>query len=182
MRAVVRRDLIVSARRPALMAALALFAAISALFLYAWGRAATVPGLPGGNLYEQISVVQRVLVMVLAPWVAVRIAGVETREDLARMALLLNLPAARIERSRYVSVLVWMLLLVLAGLPASLLAQQMSAASMGDLARGTAGLAGVAAAAALVAITLGRWIDDGIAKWTLATCSLALVAILMGRV
>jgi hypothetical protein len=182
MKALVRRDLTVAARRPGLVVALALYAAVGALFLHAWGRAGLVPGLPGGNLHEQLAILQRVLVVALAPWIAVRVTGPETRDDRARLGLLLNVHATQIERARFVSLMVWMLLLVLAGLPASLLAQQMSAATMSDLARGTGAVAGLAAAAAIVAIALGRWIDDAIATWTVAAGSLTVAALVAGRI
>ena len=71
---------------------------------------------------------------------------------------------------------------VAAGLPALRLAQQMSAGTAGDLLRATASVAGVAAAGAFGAVLLGRWIDNGVAKWALAVSALTVTALAVGRV
>lgn len=180
--AMVRRDLTLAARRPGLLCALGLHAALTAVFLQAWGSAGIVPVLPGSNLYEQLATVQRALVIVMAPWMAARIAGIETRGDVARLSLLVNAPVSTILRARLIAVLVWIALFVCAGLPSVVLAQQMSTATPPEVLRGQLLLATVGCAAALLTLVAGRWTDNGIARWAIATTAMTMAAFMVGRV
>ena len=168
------RELLLSARRRGLWTAAGLHGAVALAFLEAWGGSHTGPTILGGSFHAQLSALQRVLVMIAGPWIAARILSPGTGADTERMALLFGVDERDIRRARIAASAVWIAIYCLAALPAAILAQQMSATSLSELALAQGRLFVVGFGAALLTIAVAARADNGIVRWlTGATAALS---------
>ena len=115
MRAVVLRETLVAARRPALVAAAIVSATLLALFPVAWGVRG-IPTLGGISLYDQQFRLEWILALVLLPWTAARVVATERGDDLVGLSVLTAIQPSRL-----------LLVVIGAALPVVISAQQMSA-------------------------------------------------------
>ena len=92
MRAIIRRELIVAARRPAVGIAASAIALVLVAFVLVW--APGLPLLPDLNLYEQARVLDRGLLTIVLPWLAARIASADREDAFVRLSALTAVPPA----------------------------------------------------------------------------------------
>jgi hypothetical protein len=125
MRPFVWRELTIVVRRPAFAAAAAVHAGLLFAFLLLWGEG--MPILPGTNVYEQLSFLQGALLVALLPWASARCAAAERGDALVMLAALTATRPSRVLMGQCIGRFAALSTILAAGVPALLLAQQMSA-------------------------------------------------------
>lgn len=179
MRAVVVRELIVIARKPAFTLVVCARLGLIAVFVLVWHRG--VPVLAGGNLYEQQRLVDWWLLAVLLPWAAARCLAPDRGERFVVACALTALRPSSIVVAKIVAVAGALAMIVLTGFPATIVAQQISAVPLShafhDL-MAPAGLAVLVSAATVAWVLLVR---DRLAAWAGSTGSIGLVLVLSAR-
>ena len=126
MRAVVLRETLVAARRPALVAAAIVSATLLALFPVAWGVRG-IPTLRGISLYDQQFRLEWILALVLLPWTAARVVATERGDDLVGLSVLTAIQPSRLLLARLLATTIALAVVIGAALPVVISAQQMSA-------------------------------------------------------
>lgn len=174
------RDLTLIARRRGLIAAVFAHALLASGFMLAWSGSSRVPVLTGANLYEQLYLVQCVFMTVAAPWIAARLMATERRGEWVRLAALLGQAPGRALAVRLVTVAVWTIVTAAAGLPAAILAQQMSGVTAVVLTIDFLTLVGCALGAAMITVHVELMIEDRLASWMLSS-AIACAIFVAGR-
>lgn len=195
MRALVTRELIVAARRPAVVLAACGIAAGLTGFVLAWA-----PGVPLGasmNLYDQTRVLHWLLLVVALPWTAVRSASAERGDDLVVMATFMGVPPGRVVLGKILSTFIVLVLVSVSGLPALVIAQQAAAVPLWAVVVDVLPLPGIALLAAVSAMasilvasdTVGAWLAGAgavlavllaAAIWTSSMAAVGFVAAVAG--
>jgi hypothetical protein len=142
MRALATRELIVATRTAAVPVAALTILTVSTAFVLAW--APGVPTLLPMNLYEQSRALHWTLLAAVLPWTAVRSAPNDRTDAVGLMAALAHIGPARALGGKIAGSLLVLGVVVLAGLPALVLAQQASAVPMASLAADLLPLFGLA--------------------------------------
>jgi hypothetical protein len=171
----IRRNFVITARRSGLFAAAAAHATVTAFYLEAWGEAGGAPIAGGANIFEQLLLVQFVLMALVAPWVAARVVAGETRVDLARLSIQYGVLPGTLWRGRLMTVIAWIVVVQLAGVPAAIEAQQMSALSVYSAAEGQLALLCVALAGGLLSCATAARIDVDLIRWLFPAATLLLI-------
>ena len=128
MRALLVREALVVARKPAVVSMVVLYSGLLALLLVAFDGH-RVPMLPGATIYAQLYLLQCALLVVIMPWAAARGMATERADDLVRLSAALALPPSRLIVARLLAASIGPALVVAGALPVALIAQQMSAVS-----------------------------------------------------
>jgi hypothetical protein len=121
----VLREALVAARRPMLTAAALTCTVLLALFPLLWG----VGGLPtarGLSIYDQQFHLEWVLLALLVPWTAARVAAEERQDALVLFSAIAATRPSRILIARWTAMFAASALLVCASFPAVLVAREMS--------------------------------------------------------
>jgi hypothetical protein len=132
MRALVLREALVAARRPALVTMVIVCAGLLALFPIAWGVRG-IPTLDGASLYDQQFRLEWMLVLLLSPWTAARVIADERADDLVILSAVTALPPSRVLLARLLATTAALTLVVGGALPVVISAQQMSGTSLSRL-------------------------------------------------
>jgi hypothetical protein len=128
MRALLVREVLVVARKPAVISMVVLYSGLLALLLSAFDGH-RVPMLPGATIYAQLYLLQCALLLAVMPWAAARGMATERADDLVRLSATLALPPSRLVFARLLAASIGPALVVAGALPVALIAQQMSAVS-----------------------------------------------------
>jgi hypothetical protein len=129
------------------------------------------------NLYEQTRLLQWAVLAVALPWAAVRSAPPDHGDDFVLMTAFVGVPPASAVAGKILATFVVLVVVILTGLPAILIAQQAAAVSLATVARDLVPLAGLAllvAASSTASILIVR---DSLRGW-LATTSITAVVLL----
>jgi hypothetical protein len=167
---VVRRELLVGIRRHAVIVAAAAHLTVLGLFVTCWPGG--VPALELG-VHEQQRIVERWTLVWLLPWAAVRSAS-EQGDDLVRLCATAAQPPSRILLARWLALSLMLSLVVLAGLPAVILAQRMAAAPLGRGLLEQAPFLGLAVLAPALAQACVNACRDRLLGWTFASVVTAI--------
>src|SRR5207244_5242289 len=132
MRAVVLREALVAARRPALVAAAIVSATLLALFPVAWGVRG-IPTLGGISLYDQQFRLEWILALVLLPWTAARVVATERGDNFVGLSALTAMQPSRLLLARLLATAVALATVIARALPLVISAQQMSAVAASRL-------------------------------------------------
>jgi hypothetical protein len=145
MGALLRREALVLARRPASSAALAVHAGLLLAFLWLWegGRGVTLFG--ARTAFDRLRLVECALLGAILPWLAARALADERRNELVRLAVLAGRRPPGVAAAKLAATFLALALVVLSGLPPLLLAQQMSALPLGRVLAAEAFFIGFAA-------------------------------------
>jgi len=177
MRALLMREALVVARRPAVVSIVVIYSGLLALFLAAWGGR-PVPLLPGGTIYAQLQLLQCALLVVVMPWAAARTVATERADALVRLSAILALPPSRIIIARLLAAAIAPALVVAGALPVAMIAQQMSAVPASRALADQFTLLTFALPAAVVTMWWIQISSDRLLGWLGATAStMLLVAI-----
>jgi hypothetical protein len=167
MRAMAARELIVFARRAAIVLSACGIAALLMAFVLVWSPG--VPVLVPMNLYEQTRVLHWVLLAAALPWTAVRSAPADRGDDFVLMAAFTGVRPADVVAGKIVGMFVMLVVVILTGLPALVIAQQAAAVPLpsvfGDLLP-LFGLALLVAVSSTASILIVR---DSLRAWLTAT-------------
>ena len=177
MRAVVLRDALVAARKPALASIAVLAAVLLALFPTAWG-ARGLPTLDGASLYDQQFCLEWILMLLLLPWTAARIIADERGDDLVILSTVTAIPPSRILLSRLLTTTAALMMVVSAALPIVISAQQMSAAPLSRTIADQLALIAFALPVSVVTIWWMQTTANRLAAWIGAAATTALLLVL----
>jgi hypothetical protein len=175
MRALLIREALVVARRPAVVSIVVLYSGLLALFLSAWGGH-RVPMLPGATSYAQLYLLQSVLLVVVMPWAAARAVATERADDLVRLSAILALPPSRLIIARLLAAAIAPALVVAGALPVALIAQQISAVPAARALADQLTLLTFSLPAAVVTVWWMQISHDRLLGWLGATASAILLA------
>jgi hypothetical protein len=173
MRAVMTRDLIVAARRAAAALTVCSVAALLIAFVLIWSPG--VPVLAPLNLYEQTRLLHWWVLAAALPWTAVRSAPHDRGDDFVLMAAFIGVPPASAVAGKILAMFVLLVLVILTGLPALLIAQQAAAVSLGTVARDLFPLAGLALLVAAASTASILMLRDSLPAWLATTTITAVV-------
>jgi hypothetical protein len=177
MRAVVLREALVAARRPALVSAAVVSATLLALFPVAWGVRG-IPTFGGINLYDQQFRLEWILALVLLPWTAARVIATERGDDLVGLSALTAVQPSRLLLARLVAATIALVAVIAGALPVVISAQQMCAVVASRLVVDQLALLAFALPAATITVWWMQTATDRLLGWLgAATTTLVVVAL-----
>jgi len=176
MRAMLMRELIVSARRAAAPITVCVVSALLISFVLVWWPGVPVLAAPA-SLYEQTRILHWVVLAVALPWTAVRAAPHDRGDNFVLMSALTGVAPTSVVAGKILSTFVVLVLIILTGLPPLIIAQQAAAVSAGTVVFDLlpcAGLALLVAASSTASILVLR---DSIFGWLATTTVTGVVLI-----
>ena len=179
MRAVVVRELVVIARRPALAMVTVTYVALLAGFVLAWEDGVPMPG--GSNLYEQARLVQWGLLAVCLPWAAARCPALDRGDDLVLASALTALRPSSLLAAKTIALFAVLTLVAVAGLPVVIVAQQIAAVSTPQVLRDLVCLLGLPLLVSAVTLSWMVVVSGRLGAWLGASGSVGLVIVLLWR-
>lgn len=172
------RAFTLAARRRGPLAAAAVHAALATAFLWAWGGVDRLPFLRGADLYAQLLTVQAAFMAVAAPWLAARITWGDSRDEIPRLSRQYGMGAGLMSRQRLGAVLAWTVLVQLAGLPAAIEAQQMTATDPATALTGQLAVLAIGMCSAGLSWMVAMRTDSAMVQW-LAPAAAVVVALVV---
>jgi hypothetical protein len=179
MRALILREALVAARRPALVGAAMVSAGLLALFPIAWGVRG-IPTLGGISLYDQQFRVEWILALVLLPWTAARVIATERGDDLVGLSALTAIQPSRLLLARLVAAAIALVAVIAGALPVVISAQQMSAVSASRLVADQLALLAFALPAAIITVWWMQLTTDRLLGW-LGAAATTLIVVTLAR-
>jgi len=178
MRAIVLREALVAARRPALVGAAIVSATLLALFPIAWG----VRGVPldGASLYDQQFRLEWILALALLPWTAARVIATERADDLAGLSVAIAMPPSRVLLARLLAATIASVLVIGGALPVIISAQQMSAISSSRVIADQLGLLAFALPSAVITVWWMQLTTDRLVGW-MGAAATTVILVLVAR-
>jgi len=177
MRAVVLREALVAARRPALVGAAIVGAALLALFPIAWGVRG-IPTLGGISLYDQQFRLEWILALVLLPWTAARVMATERADDFVGLSALTAIQPSRLLLARLLATAIALVAVIAGALPVVISAQQMSAVAASRLVADQVALLTFALPAAIITVWWMQLTTDRLLGWLGAAATTVIVVTL----
>ena len=167
MRLLTARELVFATRTPAVPFAGLVVMGLSTAFVGAW--APGVPMLAPMSLYDQTLAVQWVVLAVVLPWTAVRSSPMDRADAVGLLTALTRLSPGSAVLAKILGSFGVSIVVILAGLPALVLAQQAAAVPMFGVLVDLlllAGLALLVAVSSTASILIAR---DGLRAWLSAS-------------
>jgi hypothetical protein len=177
--ALIARELIVVARRPALAAAAALYIALLAGVTLIWGL--KLPMLTGASFFSMLRVFHSGVLAALMPWVVARCLASDRGDGLVMLSTLAARRPSSIVLAKIVSLTGVLALVVLTGTPAVIIAGKMSALPTSAIARDVASSMSIAVLVSVVTIAWRLRTGDAIAAWIGGAVTTACVLAVAGR-
>ena len=177
MRAVVLREALVAARRPALVGAAIVGAALLALFPLAWGVRG-IPTLGGISLYDQQFRLEWILALVLLPWTAARVMATERADDFVGLSALTAIQPSRLLLARLLATAIALVAVIAGALPVVISAQQMSAVAASRLVADQVALLTFSLPAAIITVWWMQLTTDRLLGWLGAAATTVIVVTL----
>jgi len=164
MQAIILREALIAARKPALVSAAIVSAAVMAMFPVAWGVRG-IPTLDGASLYDQQFRLEWIVMLLILPWTAARVIATERSDDLVRLSAATALQPSRVLIARLFAAVLALLLVVAGPLPMVVTAQQMSATPGARVIGDQLALAAFALPTAVIAIWWMQVAGDRLLGW-----------------
>ena len=174
MRATMMRELIVAARTAATALTVCVIAAVLIAFVLIWWPGVSL--LAPASLYEQTRVLHWAVLAAALPWIAVRAVPHDHGNDFVLLAAFIGVPPASVVAGKILAMFVVLLLVILTGLPALLIAQQAAAVSLGTVLRDLLPCAGLALLVAVSSTASILILRDSLLSW-LATATIPAVVL-----
>jgi hypothetical protein len=179
MLAVVLREALVAARRPALVGAAIVSAALVAFFPIAWGVRG-IPTLGGISLYDQQFRLEWILALVLLPWTAARVIATERGDDFVGLSALTAIQPSHLLLARLLATAIALVAVIAGALPLVISAQQMSAVAASRLVADQLALLAFALPAAIITVWWMQLTTDRLLGW-LGAAATTLVVVTLAR-
>lgn len=179
MRAIVLREALVAARKPALVTTTILCAVLLALFPIAWG-ARGLPTLDGTSLYDQQFRFEWILLLLLLPWTAARVVAHQRADDLVSLSAMTAIPPSHVLLARLVATMAALAVVAGGALPVVISAQQMSAIPMSRVIADQLALLVFVLPVAVVTVWWMQTFADRLLGW-LASAATTLLLVLLAR-
>ena len=177
MRGLIVRETLVVARQPALVLVAVLYSGAIGLFLAAWGGH-RLAGLPGATIYDQQHLLQSLLLVFVMPWTAARTIATDRGNSLVRASAILAQPPSRLVMARIAAASIACALVVATAMPATLVAQQMSAVSAARAIAGQLTLLSFSLPAGVLTVWWMLVSRDRLLGWLGATGSTILLVVM----
>lgn len=177
MRAILLREALVAARRPALVGAAMVSATLLALFPVAWGVRG-MPTLGGISLYDQQFRLEWILMLVVLPWTAARVIATERGDDLVGLSALTAVQPSRLLLVRLLATTMALAVVIGGALPVVISAQQMSAVAASRLIADQLALLVFALPAAIITVWWMQLTTDRLLGWLGAAATTMIVVAL----
>ena len=179
MRAMMMREVIGAARAAATALTVCVVAALLIAFVLIWWPG--VPVLAPLSLYEQTRLLHWALLAGALPWAAARSASHDQGDEFVLVAAFVAVPPATVVAGKILATFVVLLLIILTGLPALLIAQQAAAVPLVTVARDLLPLPGLALLVAASSTASILMLRDSLRSW-LATTTIAAAVLLAALV
>ena len=179
MHAIVLREALVAARKPALVGIAIVFATLLALFPMAWGVRG-LPTLDGASLYDQQFRLEWILAMMLLPWTAARVIATERADDLVALTAAIAIRPSRVMLARLIAATLSLAAVVSSAVPMAITAQQISAVPASRLLADQLALMTFAAPAAVITVFWMQLARDRVVGW-LGAAATALILMSIAR-
>ena len=179
MRAVVLREALVAARRPALVSAAIVSATLLALFPVAWGVRG-IPTFGGISLYDQQFRLEWILALVLLPWTAAGDLNADGFADLVGLSALTAVQPSRLLLARLLAATIALVAVIAGALPVVISAQQMSAVVASRLIADQLALLTFALPAAIITVWWMQLTTDRLLGW-LGAAATTIVVVTLAR-
>ena len=167
------RELIVVSRRAALAGAIAVYVGVLAGFTLVWGL--KLPVLTGAGFFEALRTFHWGLLAIVLPWVAARCQAQDYGDGLVRLSALVAQRPSAVVAAKILALAAVLALVAVAGIPAVIIAEKMSAL---PLSAGLHSLGSALAVALLVSAVTTAWIvgtGDAMLSWIGGTTTSAVV-------
>lgn len=177
--ALVLRESLIAARKPALIATTIVTAGVLMFLPMAWGPR----GLPlndGTSIYEQMHLVEWIVLLAVLPWIAARIVAAEKANGLVEFCAVAGVAPSRVLLARLLALSGALILVVGGALPVVVIAHQMSAVTWVRLATDQASMIAFAFPVAVVTVWWTQWCESRLGAW-LGAASMTAAALLSGR-
>jgi hypothetical protein len=171
--ALITRELIVVARRPVLVAAVALYVALLASFALIWGL--KLPALTGASFFEILRVFHWGLLATLMPWVVARCHALDRGDRFVMLSALVARRPSSIVLAKVLSLAGVLALIAVAGAPAVIIAAKMSALPFSAVTRDLASALSVGLLSSAITIAWILRTGDALASWIGGTVTMAAV-------
>ena len=177
MRATLWRELTVVVRRPAFTVAICTYVLLLAGFVLVWGAFAPL----FANPYEQQRAVQWALLTALLPWTAARCMAPDRGVGLVLMCALTAQRPSTVIVGKLFALSGALFLIVVVGLPAAVIAQQMSAIPVSKVFGDAIAIAGLPLLVAALTIASTVLSSARLMGWLVAGASTACVVLVSWR-
>jgi hypothetical protein len=176
--ALITRELIVVARRPVLVAAVALYVVLLAGFTLIWGL--KLPVLTGASFFEILRVFHWGLLATLMPWVVARCHALDRGDRFVMLSALVARRPSSIVLAKVLSLAGVLALIAVAGAPAVIIAAKMSALPFSAVTRDLASALSIGLLSSAITIAWILRTGDELASWiggtvTMAACDAPLI-------
>jgi hypothetical protein len=175
IRVLLTRELIVAARRAATPLTVCIVAALLTGFVLVWWPGVAI--LAPLSLYEQTRILHWMVIAAALPWVAVRSASRDHGDSFVLMAALAGAPPASVVAGKILSTFVVLALVIFAGLPPLLVAQQAAAIPFAAVVRDLVPCLGLAFLVATSSTASTLIFRDSVLSWLATTTLTAAVLI-----
>lgn len=157
------RELLVSARRSVLVAAVGTYVALVAGFTLVWGL--KLPMLTGVRFYEVFRVYHGGLLAIVMPWIAARCQAADRGDGIVTLSALTARRPSSILFAKILSLAGVLTLVAIAGAPATIVAAKMSAMPVSVVFRDLASACSLALLASAVTVAWAIGTSDVMATW-----------------
>ena len=175
----VTRELVVVARRSALVAALGMYVALVAGFTLVWGL--KLPMLAGVRFYDVLRVYHGALLAIVMPWIVARCQAADGADGIATLSALTARRPSSILFAKILSLAGVLTLVVITGAPATILAAKMSALPVSIVFRDLASACSLALLASAVTVAWTIRTSDVITTWIGSAATTMAVFAAAGR-
>jgi hypothetical protein len=161
------RDVLTAVRTPAVWAVMAVQVTLMALYLLVWGDG--VPLVGARPVLAQFATTQWVFLSLALPWAAARCGTARRRDDVAQLAALGAVRPSAVVGASLLAASGILLAIAAAGLPFSILAQQISAAPAAEWWRTEGPLFALSLCVAPITTACMLVLANRLFAWTVAT-------------
>ena len=171
--ALIARELIVVAKRPVLAAAVVLYVGLLAAFTFIWGF--KLPALTGGSFFETLRVFHWGLLATLMPWVVARCQAADRGDRLVMLSALAARRPSSIVLAKILSLAGVLALVAVAGAPAVIIAERISALPVSAALRDLGSALSIAFLASAVTTAWIVATGDAMTSWIGGSVTMAAV-------
>ena len=173
------RELIVVARRPVLTAAVVVYVGLLAGFTFMWGL--KLPTLTGGSFYDVLRVFDWGLFAIVMPWVVARCHALDFGDGLVMFSAASARRPSSIVLAKILSLAGVVAVVAIAGLPAAIVAEKMSAVSASAVLRDLVSSLSLALLVSAVTITWSVARGNAITSWVGGSATTVVVLVAASR-
>jgi len=173
------RELIVVARRPVLTAAVVVYVALLAGFTFMWGL--KLPSLMSSSFYDALRVFEWGLFAIVMPWVVARCHAPDFGDGLVMFSAASARRPSSIVLAKVLSLAGVVAVVAIAGVPAAIVAEKMSAVSASAVLRDVVSLLSLALLVSAVTITWSVARGHAMTSWVGGSATTAIVLVAASR-